>query len=417
MPKFAHLADVHLGAHREPHLQKLEIETFGSAMSKCVELGVDFLLICGDLFDVGIPDLGVVNSALKVMMTVQREGIPIYVIYGSHDYTPNGTSVIDILDTVGVLTNVFRPQFRGGRLELGVTIDKKTGAKITGISARKIGLESRYYDILDRAALEKEEGFKVFAFHSGITQFRPPHLKEMETVDISLFPRGFDYYAGGHIHRRGEYDVEGYERVVFPGPLFTGYGKDLEDTAKGERRGFYTVEFGDSVRSVRFVPVESLQGLYREYDFGGLNAVEATRRLVDDTAALDAKGKVAVIRAFGELAGGRVADVDFAKARLGLMERGAVYVYLNRSALTSREFAKQAVTGEDANAIEARLLEREIGRVNVSRTHLKGESGALLGKELLRILRQPPKINEAVKDYDSRMVREGARAMKLDDVA
>ncbi|HEV2139488.1 MAG TPA: metallophosphoesterase [Nitrososphaerales archaeon] len=167
LPRFAHLADVHLGAHREPALQKLELQTFELAMRKCVEFSVDFILVCGDLFHVGIPDLGIVNSALKSMMEVQKAGIPIYAIYGSHDYTPNGTSVIDILNTAGVLTNVFKPSFEGESLRLGFTVDEKTGAKITGISARKIGLESHYFDVLDRSRSRRKRGSRFSPSTAG----------------------------------------------------------------------------------------------------------------------------------------------------------------------------------------------------------------------------------------------------------
>ena len=100
--------------------------------------------------------------------------------------------------------------------------DPETGAKLTGIAARKVGLESKYYEILDRESLEKEVGFKVFAFHSGLTQFKPDYLSEMETIDVESLPKGFDYYAGGHIHQRGEYHLPGYQRVVFPGPALHG---------------------------------------------------------------------------------------------------------------------------------------------------------------------------------------------------
>jgi DNA repair exonuclease SbcCD nuclease subunit len=409
------MADVHLGAHREPHLRRLELEAFDAAMTKCVELGVDFILVCGDLFHVGIPDLGVVDSALKVMMKVRESGIPIYAIYGSHDYTPNGTSIIDILGTAGVIANVFKPRLESGMLELEVTVDEKTRAKLFGISARKVGLESNYYEILDRAKIEDERGFKVFAFHSGITQFKPLSLSQMETVDISRFPRGLDYYAGGHIHQRGEFSMEGYGKIVFPGPLFTGYGKDLEDTVRGESRGFYLVEFDDKLRNSTFVPIKTFNGLYEEYDFGGINSVEANRRLAQELEGLDVSGKVVVLRAFGQLSGGRVGDIEFGKRRSELMARGAVYVHLNRSALSSMETAEQVGVGEDPALIEERVL-RERTVVNVSAPELKGEGGALLGKELLRLLRHPPKTGEAKKDYESRMLEEAIRTMKLEGV-
>ena len=412
MHRFAHLADVHLGAHREPALQKLELTTFASAMKKCIELGVDFVLVCGDLFHVGIPDLGVVNSAIGSMMELKGHGIPVYAIYGSHDYTPNGTSVIDIMETSGVLTNVFRPTFEGGKLELGVVVDAKTGAKMAGISARKIGLESRYFEALDRKALEDERGFKVFAFHSGLTELKPERLSEMETVDSGFLPRGFDYYAGGHIHERGEFSLPGLENIVFPGPLFTGYGRDVEETAKGERRGFYVVEFDEHVVSKTFVPVKSVEGVYKEYDLAGRNAAEAGALVSGDVKSMDPSGKLVVIKVFGELAGGRVSDVGLAAIRSSLSERGAVHVYLNRGGLKSREAAGPVFSGEEPASIERKLLEQEASKVSVGDERLRGEAGASVALELLRLWRQSPKLGETKRDYTARMVREGTKAIE-----
>lgn len=412
MHRFAHLADVHLGAHREPNLQRLELHAFDLAMKKCVDLGVDFVLICGDLFHVGIPDLGVVNSALKSMLKVRDGGIPIYVIYGSHDYTPNGTSVIDLLSTAGVLVNVFRPSFEGESLRLGVTTDEKTGAKIAGISARKIGLESRYFEALDREALEREQGFRIFAFHTGLTEFKPPHLSEMDTVDSKMLPKGFDYYAAGHIHERGEFRLPGLENIVYPGPLFTGYGRDLEASARGEKRGFYVVEFDQHVTGKTFLPLDIFEGVFREYDLTGRNAPEAGSMIAHEMEGVEVTGKLVVLKVFGELAGGKPSEVGLAAIRSKLSDRGALHVYLNRSALKSREIAGTVFSGEEPVAIERRLLEGEASRFSVSDEHLRGQSGAEVGMELLRLWRQPPKLGETKRDYQGRMVREGMQAME-----
>lgn len=412
MHRFAHLADVHLGAHREPNLQKLELQTFILAMKKCIEAGVDFVLVCGDLFHVGIPDLGVVNSALRSMMEVQKHGIPIYAIYGSHDYTPNGTSVIDILSTAGVLTNVYRPTFANDGLTLAVTVDEKTGAKIAGMSARKVGLESRYFEVLDRAALEAEQGFKIFAFHSGLTELKPGYLSSMETVDSRMLPRGFDYYAGGHIHERGEFSLPGLQNIVFPGPLFTGYGRDLEATAKGEKRGLYLVEFDEHVVAKTFIPIGGFEGVFREYDVTGKNAPEAEDRISEDLKGVDVSGKLVVVRVYGELAGGKVSEVNLAGIRSSLAERGALHVNLNRSALKSREAASPVFSGEEPAAIEKKLFESEVTKVSIGDGHLRGQSGAATGLELLRLWRQAPKLGETKKDYTGRMVREGLEALK-----
>jgi len=74
MYKFAHIADCHLGANREPVLQKLELAAFKNTFDKCVEKKVDFIIISGDLFHVNIPDMGVVNDLSSFSATLIRLG-------------------------------------------------------------------------------------------------------------------------------------------------------------------------------------------------------------------------------------------------------------------------------------------------------------------------------------------------------
>ena len=417
LSRFAHMSDVHLGAHREPALRDLEQRCFGEAIDKCIEDGVDFLLVSGDLFHVGVPDLSVVNQAVRKMKEMCDAKIPIYAIYGSHDYTPNGTSIIDILQTAGILTNIMRPSLEGGRLRLRMFTDPETGARLTGISARKIGLESRSFEILDRDELERERGFKVFAFHSGITQFKPDYLSEMETIDISSLPKGFAYYAGGHIHVRGEYHLPGYDRVVFPGPLFTGYGgRDIEDTARGEKRGFYEIDFDDRLRHMRFVPVDSFPGAYLQLDMTGKNVVQANNELNERVGRLDVKGKVVVVRALGELAGGRTSEVGFQEAKKRMMDGGATWVHVNRYGLTSKEFSKAKVAGDDPVTIEKHLFEQNLGRLKMSAAGLTGEAGVMRAVEMLRLLRQPQKANELKRDYAKRMVDAGVETLAAKEI-
>ena len=243
MFKFAHLADCHIGANRGPVLEQLELRAFGKAMDVCMWERVDFVLISGDLFHANLPDMFVANEAVKKMKEVRDAGIPIYVIYGSHDYSPNGTSIIDILDSTGLVKKVVKGEDVDGKLRLEVFTDPKTGAKLVGISGRKAGLERNYFEMLDRESLEKEQGFKIFAFHSAISELKPEFLAQMESIPVSLLPKGFDYYASGHVHQRTESGFAGYARVVFPGALFGGYSRDLEDSAKGEKTGFLHCEF------------------------------------------------------------------------------------------------------------------------------------------------------------------------------
>lgn len=416
MYKFAHMSDIHLGAYREPALQELELKTFNNAMDKCIELRVDFILISGDFFHIGIPDLEIVDKAIRKMREIQKKQIPIYVIYGSHDYTPTGTSIIDILDATGILTKIVKWRMEDGKIKLDFFIDPKTGAKIVGISARKIGLESKYYELMDKESLENEEGFKIFMFHSGLNEFKPTWLSNMESVPVSYFPRGFNYYAGGHMHERGEYRLPSYEEVVFPGPLFTGYGKDLEISARGAKRGFYIVSFDEKVEKVEFVEITNFKGTYFEYDATGKNSIQADQDLQQRLSDLDVKDKLVVLKIRGELLGGKTSDINFTKIKAKLTDCGALFVYLNRYGLISKEYSAVRIMGEDISTIEIKLFKENAGSVKVSNELIKDEKGALVGNELLKVLRQPAKFNESKKEYLDRMNKSGIEVLKLKEM-
>ena len=415
MFKFAHIADCHIGANRDPVLEKLELAAFSRAMETCVQERVDFVLVSGDLFHANLPDMHVANEAVKKMKEVKDAGIPIYVIYGSHDYSPNATSIIDILDSTGLIKKVVKGEVVDSKLRLEVFTDPKTKAKLVGISGRKAGLEKNYFEILDREGLEAEQGFKIFAFHSAVSELKPELLAQMESIPVSLLPKGFDYYASGHVHKRTESGFPGYDRVVFPGTLFAGYPRDLEDTAKGEQRGFYIVYFDDIVQDVKFIEVSMCGFEYFEYDVTDKNSVQARKALLEKLGNIEVKDKIAVVKIKGTLSGGKTSEVSSSEIRDLLKDNGALDVIVNRYGLSSADYTAVTVMGEDIPAVESRLLRENIGAVKVSVEELKAEKGAKLAVELLKILRQEQRINETKKDYEERVQKHALASLGLGD--
>lgn len=414
--KFAHLADCHIGANRDPVLENLELNAFKKAFDFCIQEKVNFILITGDLFHANIPDMRVTNEAVKKMKEVKDKGIPIYVIYGSHDYSPNETSIIDILDSAGLIKKIVKAEVVEDKLKLEFFIDPKTKAKLVGISARKVGLEKRYFEILDHEALEKEPGFKIFAFHSAISELKPEYLAQMESIPVSLLPKNFNYYASGHVHQHVETSLPEHERIVYPGTLFAGYPRDLEQSAFGEKRGFYLVSFDDKVKKIEFIEIQMCEYSFFEYDASNKNSTQAQQELVQRIKELNVAGKVVLLKVKGELSGGKTSDINFSQIRSILKENGAVYVNINRFGLSSREYAPFKVMGEDVREIEGKLLKESIGSVKVSTEALKGEKGVHLAIELLNILRQGQKPNESKKDYKKRILEHALEALKLREV-
>ncbi|MEM4157167.1 MAG: DNA repair exonuclease [Candidatus Methanomethylicaceae archaeon] len=406
--KFAHMADVHLGATSEPRLRQLEVEAFRKAFEECLKENVDFVVISGDLFHVNIPDLLVVKEATKVMMRFVETGRRIYVVYGSHDFSPNATSMVDILEEAGVIVRVGKPSTVNGMLRPEIVVDKRTGALLTGISGRKLSLEREAFKYLDREYLASLKGFKIFLFHSALDDIRRAG-ERFEGISSTDLPDGFDYYAGGHVHRRIEYFKT--KRIVYPGPLFTGWGIDLENTVKGERRGFYVVEDGVP----KFVDLTAFEGLYKEVDATGMSSFALNETLKELAMGMDVKEKVVVVRVFGELSSGKTSEVEFASFREELMKRGAIYLHLNRSQLRSKDFEGQAVVSDDVQKIEEETFREFSKSKKFEEAKLNAEAVAL-SKALLQQLRVPKMEGESEGDYESRVMDSAVEVLGIKEL-
>ena len=207
MFKFPHMADLHMGAHGDPVLRKMKLATLTKAINVCIAERVAFILIAGDIFDSNLPNLEAVNDAVKEFKRVRDQGIPLYYIYGSHDYSANQTSMVNILEYAGLFIRVSHIKAQIGndinaKIQLEFVEDPITKAKIVGVSGRMSGNEKEVFDRLDYDQLEKEPGFKIFMFHTAFTELKPANLASMESIPLSDLPRNFDYYAGGHIHKK-----------------------------------------------------------------------------------------------------------------------------------------------------------------------------------------------------------------------
>jgi DNA repair exonuclease SbcCD nuclease subunit len=370
--------------------------------------------------------MSVVKQAVGKLKEVADKGIPVYINYGSHDFSPNETSIIDVITESGLLKKLFNGyvvenELGEEKLKLKFITDKKTGAKLTGISGRKMGLDDAYYNMLDKKSLEDEDGFKIFVFHTSIKNLLPDFLSKMDGIDIKRLPKDFDYYAGGHIHQKiCETQLEGYNVITYPGPPFAGYPRDLEISAKGEKRGFFIVEFDEKIKSVNFCEDKNFYELdLAKYDFLSFKADDKnSNQLYDEILEKirqhDVNEKIIILKVKGELAGGKTSDINFHEIRRILKEAGALHVSINHHGLVSKEFTKIRVKGETTEEIEENLLLENIRNIEVGQEELNTKEGAKLAVNLLKALRKSPKPNEKKSDYKNRILSESLEILDLE---
>jgi len=394
--KFAHMADCHLGGWREPKLRDINNAAFVMAIDRCIKEDADFVLISGDLFNTALPPIENIKLAVEQLKKLKDVHIPVYTIEGSHDMSPSGKTMLDVFESAGLTTNVVKGEPDAeGKLKLRFTEDHKTGIKITGLIGKKGGLEKSYYYNLSRENLENEKGYKIFMFHTAITELKTKELANMDAMPISLLPAGFNYYAGGHVHIVDKKDFEGYKNVVYPGPIWPNSFAELEKLGCG---GFVLVTNEKAEQMI----LEPNKVVSVRIDAGNKNPAETEQEILDGFKNTDITNTVVTIRVEGQLRKGKITDINFKKIFETLYTQGAYFVMKNTEKLTSKEFEEIKINENTAEEIEEKLIAEHSGQLKV----YEKEQEVSVTKELLLRMSAEKQEGEKNADFEKRVKEE-----------
>ena len=403
--KFAHLADCHIGSWRDPKLRDTSTLAFCKAIDKCVKEKIDFILIAGDLFNTSFPRLDNLKTVVMKFKQLKDLRIPVYIVPGSHDYSPSGKTILDVLEEAGLFVNVFKGIVDNGKLKLNFTIDQKTGAKITGMLGKRGALEKAYYEKLILDNLEKENGYKIFLFHSGIDELKPKDMEPIISQPLSLLPKGFDYYAGGHMHIVDDKQIDGYGRIAYPGPLFPNSFAELE---KLERGGFFIVEDNNT----RWEPIQIYNVEKIQIDCNHLTPEEIKNKIFEKIKNKEFNNTVVLIRLQGVLESGKPSDIDFKEIFTELYNKSAYFVMKSSHALSSKEFEEIKTDARNVEDIESYLIKEHLGQIKLENLNLEKEEELI--KNLMKILSAEKQEGETVPDFERRVKEEVSRIFEME---
>ncbi len=393
--KFSHIADVHIGSWRDPKMKELSTKAFINAMDESFKEEVDFILVAGDLFNTSLPGIDLVKVAVKKLKEAKVKGIPVYYIAGSHDYSPSGKTMLDVIEEAGLGVDVMRGSVDEKEvLKLRFTVDERTGAKITGIIGRRGMLEKKYYESLDKENLEVEKGFKIFMFHTALDELKPEDLKDMASNPVSFLPKGFDYYAGGHVHIVKKKDLEehGYKNIVYPGPTFPASFSELEKLGTG---GFYVYDDGKFKR--KELNIKNVKKF--KVNVNNRNPGEAYE-IIKEAIDTDVGDCIALLRVEGTLINGKTTDIPFQEIVKILYEKGAYHVLKNTTKLSSEEFKEVKSSTGTQEETEYKIIREHLSNTNI----FKDEETAI--KELMRTMSSEKHEGEKQTDYEERIISE-----------
>ena len=218
--KFIHCADVHLdtplqGLAQYPGAPVNEIRNATRrAFEKVIEAAlaekIDFLIIAGDLYDVGLKSF---ESALffnKQMARLKDAGIDVYLIYGNHD-------------AASKLIKQLRPP-------ANVHVFKSGEPHTLRIEALNVAIHGQSFatpEIIDDLAINYPPAvpnwFNIGVLHTNLAG-AAEHANYAPCSLETLKNKGYQYWALGHIHNREVLCTDPY--VVYPGNIQGRHGKE-----------------------------------------------------------------------------------------------------------------------------------------------------------------------------------------------
>lgn len=218
--KFIHCADVHLDTPLQGlaqysgapvhEIRNATRRAFEKVLDAAISERVDFMVIAGDLYDVGLKSF---ESALffnQQMVRLKDAGIDVYLLYGNHD-------------AASKLIKQLRPPSN-------VHIFKTSEPQTFRIEPLKVALHGQGFatpEITEDLAASYPPGvphwFNIGVLHTNLAG-AAEHANYAPCSLETLKNKGYQYWALGHIHNREILCTDPY--VVYPGNIQGRHGKE-----------------------------------------------------------------------------------------------------------------------------------------------------------------------------------------------
>ncbi len=276
--RFIHAADLHLdsplrglsqreGAPEE-EIRGASRRALENLVSLCLEEGVDFLLIAGDLYDGDWPDFNTGLFFNRQMLRLRDVGIPVYLISGNHDAESKITKSLSLPENVQAFPVKKPKSIKHPTLPVTFHGQGFATASVTE------NLSLNYPDA-------SEGRFNIGLLHCSIGD--SPHAAYAPCTVANLLTKHYGYWALGHIHLHAV--LHEAPHIVYSGNI---QGRHARETGE---RGCYVVTVSDdlAVERLDFKALDVVRWGQCEVDLSGVEdtsvALQKIRTVLVEAAA------------------------------------------------------------------------------------------------------------------------------------
>lgn len=257
---FIHAADLHLGGMFSgfrhlpdtlyEKLRTCSYEALRNLIQTAITEKVDFVILAGDIYDGNDRSLKAQIQFQKAMEQLNKEGIPVYLIHGNHDFLEGNYFNLSLPPNVHIF---------------GREVEVKEHVKEDGTSSMLYGFSYGQRHIKERMIegyIKQPSGdFHIGLLHGNLDG-ETAHGNYAPFTKMELVQKGFDYWALGHIHKRMLVLNEPY--AVYPGCL---QGRNRKETGE---KGFYLVHLSETETKLDFRPASVLNWQEETVEASGL---------------------------------------------------------------------------------------------------------------------------------------------------
>lgn len=231
MPRFLHVADIHLGFDRYDSKERTLdfFLAFQDVLRKyAIAEQVDFVVIAGDLFEHRTLQPNILNQAKLCLQELQEAGIPVIAIEGNHDNRPYGTKTswlrylaewynLILLEPGDSATEDLTYESWNWEARQGGYIDLECGVRVIGSNWYGASAPRAIAQLADSIQqLPPGPAHTIMLFHHGLEGQIARYQGALNYSDLlPLKEAGVDYLALGHIHKN--YEEQGW--IFNPGSL------------------------------------------------------------------------------------------------------------------------------------------------------------------------------------------------------
>jgi DNA repair exonuclease SbcCD nuclease subunit len=213
--KILHLADTHLGysAYRKvtnEGINQREVDiyqSFTQVIDYAIKQHVNLVLHAGDLFNSVRPNNRAITIALKQILRLSKNNIPIVIIAGNHEQ-PKLQETGHIFEVFDHIPNVY-PIFNEKYETINLTLDSNL---ITIHCLPQINVNNTFQEQLNLIKKNENVDYNIFLSHGSIKGIRELSMNEFNEMQLpkQYLSEIFDYVALGHYHTQTKIDDFAY---------------------------------------------------------------------------------------------------------------------------------------------------------------------------------------------------------------